>query len=77
MSTRVSKSQFKPRALEWFRRIQETGQPVVITDRGEPVLEIVPYKRDPEALLRSLRGSVLRYERPTEPVAREEWEAAG
>ena len=77
MSTRVSKSQFKPRALEWFRRIQETGQPVVITDRGEPVLEIVPYRQDPDALLRSLRGSVLRYERPTEPVAREEWESAG
>jgi len=39
------------------------------------VLKLVPYKSDPTESLRALRGSVLRYEEPTEPVAREDWES--
>ncbi|MEW6221568.1 MAG: type II toxin-antitoxin system Phd/YefM family antitoxin [Thermodesulfobacteriota bacterium] len=45
----VSKSQFKPRSLEYFRRIEETGEELVITDHGRPVLKVVPYIADPEA----------------------------
>lgn len=71
----VSKSEFKARALEYFRRVEKTGEPLVITDRGRPVLKIIPYLEDPEAALRALRGSVLAYDRPFEPVDLEEWEA--
>ena len=75
MTQSVSKSRFKPRALEFFRQVQETGEELVITERGKPVLKIVPYRFDPEVALVALRGSVLRYDDPTEPVAEEEWEA--
>lgn len=71
----ASKAQFKPRALEYFRRVQETGQPLVITDNGVPVLKIVTYSEDPDGLLTALRGSVLDYEAPLEPVGEEDWEA--
>ncbi len=71
----ISKSRFKPRALEYFREVERTGRPLVITDRGRPVLRIVPYEQDAEALLASFRGAVLRYDDPTEPVAVEQWEA--
>jgi len=75
MESSVSKSKFKPKALEYFRRVEETGEEIVITDKGRPVLKIVPYRgtaTDPRA---ALRGTVLRYDRPTEPVGREDWEA--
>ncbi len=74
MSTSISKSQFKPRSLEYFRRVEKTGEELVITDHGKPVLKITPYEEDPKACLRSLRGTVLRYEAPFEPVAENEWD---
>lgn len=66
----VSKSKFKTLALEYFREIEKHKQPVVITHNGKPVAKIIPYKEevDPEAVLKSLRGTVLKYEDPTEPA---------
>jgi len=71
----ISKSQFKPRSLEYFRLIEESGETMIITDRGKPVLKILPYKADPEDRLKMLRNSVLKYDDPTEPVAPEDWKA--
>lgn len=75
MVKHVSKSAFKARALAYFREVEETGDPIVITDRGRPVLRLERHREDPEEVLRSLRGTVLRYDDPTEPVEVEEWEA--
>jgi len=72
----VSKSRFKAQALELFRQVERTGQPIVITDRGVPVLKLVPYREDPRAALKVLRDTVVKYEAPTEPVAEEDWESA-
>jgi prevent-host-death family protein len=71
----ISKSKFKPRALEYFREVERTGKVLVITDRGKPVLKIVPYSRDPHEALKELRGSVIRYEYPTLPVGLNDWES--
>ncbi len=71
----ISKSKFKPRALAYFRMVQETGRPLIIADRGKPVLKIVPYTEDPEVALRALRGSIIKYERPCDPVGSEDWES--
>jgi prevent-host-death family protein len=73
--TQVSKAHFKAHALEIFRRVQETGEPVLITDRGRPVLRLEPYFGEDDAVLASLRGSVLSYEKPTEPVDEDALEA--
>lgn len=70
----LSKSQFKARALEHLRQVAETGKELVITDRGVPVAKVVPYDNDPGARLKSLRGTVKRYDEPTEPVGSEDWE---
>lgn len=74
MSLTVSKSQFKPHSLEYFRRIEQTGEELVITDHGRPVLKIIPYVSDPEECLRGLRNTVLRYSEPLEPVGLSDWE---
>ena len=75
MERKVSKSQFKPRSLEYFREVEQTGEPLVITDRGRPVLRVVPYTADPDEALRALKNTVVKYERPTDPVGLEEWES--
>lgn len=75
METQVTKSQFKAKALELLRKIERTGEPVVVTDHGKPAVEVRPYQargRDP---LARLKGSVLSYRAPTQPVAGEDWEA--
>jgi len=75
MSRIVSKSQFKPHSLEYFRQIEQTGEELVITDHGKPVLKILPFVDDPEACFKGLRNTVLKYEDPMEPVGADEWEA--
>jgi len=75
MERMVSKSQFKPRSLEYFRLIEETREPLIITDRGKPVLKVIPYTDDPEERLKALRNSVLKYDDPTEPVGFADWKA--
>ena len=72
MSEQVSKSAFKARAFEFFREVERTGREVVVTDRGRPVWKVVPYSREPA--LEALRGSVLRYDDPTEPAGLQDWE---
>lgn len=73
----VSKSQFKARALEYFRMVEETRREIVITDRGRPVLKLVPFTREPGEALMILRDTVIRYDAPTEPVGEGDWEADG
>jgi prevent-host-death family protein len=74
MKTEISKSKFKEKALEFFRKVQQTGQPVIITDHGKPALEVRRYRnREP---LENLKGSVIEYRDPTRPVAEEDWENA-
>lgn len=74
MASQVSKSQFKARALEYFREVETSGKPLIVTDHGKPTLEIrriEEKKRDPREIL---RGSVLRYDDPFEPIGVEDWE---
>lgn len=71
----VSKSEFKAKALEYFRQVEASGESVVVTDHGKPALEVRPYRQAEREPLEILRGSVLRYVDPTAPVDAE-WEAA-
>lgn len=71
----VSKSRFKSRALEYFRQVESSRKPLIITDRGKPVLKVVPFSEDPEEILKELRNSVVKYKDPTKPVGESDWEA--
>jgi prevent-host-death family protein len=64
MQEKISKSQFKPHALELFREIEATGRPLIITDNGVPKLEIRPYRSTDR--LDALRGSILHFD-PEKP----------
>lgn len=75
MEKLVSKSKFKPKSLEYFRQIEESGEELIITDHGRPVLKVVPYAVETAEAVRLLRNSIKKYKKPTEPVGVESWEA--
>ena len=70
----VSKSALKAKMLEYFRRVEETGQELVVTDNNEPVLRIVAIrKRVPMAtVFADVRGRVMYHEDPLAPTS-DEW----
>ena len=71
----VSKSEFKARALELFRQVEASGERLIVTDHGKPVLEVRPYRsaeRDPLAILRK---SILHCDDLLAPID-VQWEAA-
>ncbi len=72
--TSVSKSRFKAQALSYFRMVEKSRKPIIVTDRGRPVVKVIPYSENPDDLMKELRGTVLKYEGPTEPVGSADWE---
>ena len=73
---KVPKSIFKPKAFEYFRLVEEKRQEILITDHGRPVVRISPVDEADEHELSALRGLVVKYVDPYEPVGSEDWEAA-
>jgi antitoxin (DNA-binding transcriptional repressor) of toxin-antitoxin stability system len=75
MTVHVSKSEFKAKALELMRRIERSGEPLIVTDHGKPTLEIRRIKEEAQDPFELLKGSVLWYERPFDPaVDEDEWD---
>lgn len=67
-SKTISKSKFKPRVLEILREVEQFRHEVIVTDRGKPVVKILPYTAPPSKTLNTLQGSVVKYTDPTEPI---------
>lgn len=77
IKTTVAKSEIKPKLLNYIRKVESDKVTITITDRGKPVAQIIPFKEktsQPQDPLEALRGSVLKYEDPFEPVGLEDWE---
>jgi len=71
----VSKGVLKAKMLEYFRKVEETGEELVVTDNNEPVLRIVPIrKRIPaDILFADVRGrGIVYHEDPLAPTS-DEW----
>jgi hypothetical protein len=75
MQAHISKSEFKAKALEYFRQVEATGEAVVITDHGNATLELRRFSGNERSPAERLRNTVSRYEGPFEPVAADDWEA--
>ncbi|MCD6027732.1 MAG: prevent-host-death protein [Solimicrobium sp.] len=74
--TQVSKSEFKAKALEFFRQVETSGQSLIVTDHGKPAVEVCPYRNVERNPLDVLRGSVVQFKNPMAPVVEDEWEGA-
>lgn len=46
MNKKITKSKLKAKMLEYFREVEKTGNPLIVTDYGKPVLKIVPFEED-------------------------------
>ena len=75
----VSKSALKARMLEYFRQVEATGEPLIVTDHGTPVLQVVPIvgKRSTSEVLAEFRalGPVRFVGDPDAPTI-DEWDDA-
>ncbi|MGF6604134.1 antitoxin (DNA-binding transcriptional repressor) of toxin-antitoxin stability system [Paraburkholderia sp. GAS448] len=76
MVMKVSKAIFKAKACELFRHVEMLGEPVVVTDRGQPTIEIRPYRSKRQNPLDLLRASIVHFnvKHATEAVAGEQEE---
>lgn len=70
----VSKSQLKPKLLEYLRTVEEEKDALIITHQGKPVLKVSPFQPEPEVVLKSLKNSVLDYVDPAKAVGESDWE---
>lgn len=70
----VSKSALKAKMLEYFRRIEQTGEELVVTDNGRPVLKVIPLRKRMQAadLFADIRGRVVYHEDVLAPTS-DEW----
>ena len=65
----VSAAEFKATCLELMDRVRETGVEYVVTKHGTPVARLVPYTAtEPATLFGSMKGTVLGYDRPFNPI---------
>ena len=60
MSTTVSKSKLKTHMLRIFREVEQSGDDLVVTDHGKPVLLITPLRsqQQVETVFADLEGHV-------------------
>ena len=56
----IKASEFKAKCLALMDEVAETGVPIVITKNGEPVSQLVPYRRPPLASLFGLHKDAIR-----------------
>ena len=71
----ISKSKLKAHMLEIFRKIEQTGEELVVTDHNNPVLKIIPYmeKYSANVIFKDFQGKVIYNENITS-VTTDEWE---
>ncbi|MCC8402486.1 type II toxin-antitoxin system Phd/YefM family antitoxin [Paraburkholderia sp. MMS20-SJTN17] len=62
MQKRVSKAIFKSKACELFRQVEMLGETIVVTDRGQPTIEVRPYRSKGEDPLKLLRASIVHFD---------------
>jgi prevent-host-death family protein len=68
-SHRLPAAEFKAKCLELMDRVRETGGEYVVTKHGRPVAKLVPYTEASRvSFFGSMKGTVLKYERPFDPI---------
>jgi prevent-host-death family protein len=70
----IKASEFKAKCLQLMDDIAKTGEEVVVTKRGKPVVRVSPVKQKPASLYGALKGHIKITGDILEPVD-ERWEA--
>ena len=69
LGQRDSAAAFKTHCLELADRVRETGAEFIVTKHGRPGAKLVPYREPAKRkLFGLLKGTVLHYDRPLDPI---------
>ncbi|MFO1434667.1 MAG: type II toxin-antitoxin system prevent-host-death family antitoxin [Candidatus Competibacteraceae bacterium] len=73
----ASKSVLKAKMLAYFREVETTGEPLLVTSNGQPVLKVVPYRREliVDEVFADVRGKIRYHGDLLEPTTAE-WETS-
>jgi antitoxin (DNA-binding transcriptional repressor) of toxin-antitoxin stability system len=73
----ISKSKLKAKMLEIFRQLETSGDELIVTDQGKPVLKITPIKQKSSVkeLFAEYQGKVTYLEDINTPTL-QEWDEA-
>ena len=74
MERTISKSKLKATMLGVFRALEATGGELVVTERGRPVLKVIPLrqKRSVKEIFGDVQGQVVYFEDINAPTI-DEW----
>lgn len=77
MTQMISKSKLKSQMLAIFRRLEDEGEELIVTDQGKPVLKIIPIKAKKKVseLFGEYQGKVIYPEDINQPTTNE-WDEA-
>lgn len=65
----VGSADFKAKCLEYIDHVKESRAEYIVTRHGRPVAKLVPVEaNEPTSIIGCMRGSVLKYDRPFDPV---------
>lgn len=72
----ISVSKFKATCLAALERVRKTGQPLLITKRGEPLAQVVPAPPPPprKSAFGAMAGTIEITGDIVEPLPENEWE---
>jgi prevent-host-death family protein len=66
---RLPAAEFKATCLQLMDHVRETGVEYVVTKHGRPVAKLVRFEDESAtAFFGSMRGTVLKYDRPFDPI---------
>ncbi len=73
----VSKSALKAKMLEYFREVETSGEALLVTSNGQPVLKVIPYCQElaVDEAFADVRGKICYHGDLLEPTTAE-WEAS-
>jgi prevent-host-death family protein len=55
---RIPAGAFKARCLAVIKDVQATGEPIIVTKRGKPIVKLVPAEKEAASLLGCMTGKV-------------------
>jgi prevent-host-death family protein len=71
---RIAAGTFKARCLAVMKQVHATGEPVVVTKRGAPIVKVVPIRPEKDDIFGFLRDKV-KFIGDVESPVPVEWEA--
>lgn len=73
-ATHIPAAEFKATCLKLMDRVRETRAEYVVTKHGKPVAKLVPVEEPKrKSFFGCMKGTVLKYERPLDPLD-EDWD---